>query len=211
MSKQQSNRSRSKIGRVSVWRNLLSIATKNQREAAPVGSSNRTDAVADFGRSSLPRRNFQIAVRRTKVGPACRAGFFVTAARRSVCGLQHRASKNHHRYLRPPDCEMAPCKVAGRGEAAKSFPAERTYDYFRRRRTKVGPACRAGFSPQGEPSAGNSIAHPKTVTVISGRLILTWHLARSQVAASREVLSGRKDLLCKRLRVSPAGRLEQAC
>jgi len=145
MSKQQSNRSRSKIGRVSVWRNLLSIATKNQREAAPVGSSNRTDAVADFGRSSLPRRNFQIAVRRTKVGPACRAGFFVTAARRSVCGLQHRASKNHHRYLRPPDCEMAPCKVAGRGEAAKSFPAERTYDYFRRRRTKVGSAWRAGF------------------------------------------------------------------
>ena len=52
----------------------------------------------------------------------------------------------------------------------------------------VGPACRAGLSPQGELHGGRMTAQRRHVVI---KEILDW----SQVATSREVLSGRKDLL----------------
>jgi len=59
----------------------------------------------------------------------------------------------------------------------------------------VGPFCRKGFSPQGELVAGCSVGLLCSVAVISARPIWTWHSLRSLVAARREVLLGKQDLL----------------
>ncbi len=47
----------------------------------------------------------------------------------------------------------------------------------------VGPACRAGLSPQSEPDAGHGLLQPRRAGVISGGLHLIWHGFCSQVAA----------------------------
>ena len=51
---------------------------------------------------------------------------------------------------------------------------------------KAGPPCRGGLSPQGEPDERMSAQRQRVLS----RSACVW----SQVAASREVLSGRKDL-----------------
>jgi len=59
----------------------------------------------------------------------------------------------------------------------------------------LGPFCRKGFSPQGEPVAGCSVCLFCIVAVSPARPIWTWQFFRSLVAASREVLLGKQDLL----------------
>ena len=81
---------------------------------------------------------------------------------------------------------MAPRKVAGRGGAAKSRSASGTY---------VGPACRNGLSPQGEPMGTRNPRKTEPTRTIRQADFGSGTLQGRRSRRGREVPLGKRDLL----------------